>query len=279
MHRVLTLCAPSVPAVVNTYLPGTQRSSHQRGLLLRSVAALGFTRLASLPEFLSLRFELRLLLSRQHAENLRHKTCVRYFHLDLKIGARLSRRSHCCLVERPISREARALWSQRVHLLAQSLCALMEAIRELLNLRLLLVRQIDGPPQVSQNVMRSGPSGSTMSRRPAVKSTTPRAAFLPPVLRQPDHRQHQQKRGGYRNDGAQSFPIVCHLSLLFGNQNPPDGCSQAKSPKRSIMNLRVMNYGSENLPRLSVKAGNSLIPTVLRRFNRRKRRKESVRAT
>src|SRR5215208_8495488 len=87
--------------------------------------------------------EFRLLLGRQERVDLREETRVRHLKLDLEVCARLRRRAHGRLVEgAAVQHLGRAAGAGLAELLAETLRALLEAVFELLDLRLLRVGQV-----------------------------------------------------------------------------------------------------------------------------------------
>src|ERR1041384_6356424 len=87
------------------------------------------------------RLNLRLLFRGQHVEDLRHHLRVRYFQLNLNLRSRFGCGSKCGFIE-STGRHVALLLVQRPHLIEQGFITLAEALLNLLNLRSLIVSQI-----------------------------------------------------------------------------------------------------------------------------------------
>lgn len=94
-----------------------------------------------LPHLVAMRGELGPLFGSQDSKHLRHHSRVRNLHFYLNFRAGICSGAHSCFIEFTAQRIALA-FDQGAHLLAQRLITLLETLRNLLNLRSLVVGQI-----------------------------------------------------------------------------------------------------------------------------------------
>src|SRR2546425_5029177 len=128
-----------------------------------------------------MRLKLRLLVRGQNVEDLRHHLRVRDFQVNLDLRAGFGCRSKCCFIERA-RRDVALLIMERAHLIEQSLIALAGALLNLLNLRFLIVSQIQLATEWSErseimtrptwSATKPRPAGPTRSHRPLTHRTT-----------------------------------------------------------------------------------------------------------